>query len=680
MPLQTSGPISSNNIQTEFGGINPISLSEYYAGGDYVLAGSSGTNGAIPSSGTISFSKFYGTSALVYNSLFRLSTTKLLNWDSTFTFPISSKGAVDSNKNVYLGYGQYTSGGSPGNFRIIKTDSSGARVWSKTFNMTTDSAAIINITGIAIRSSDGATFYAGTNDTTTSNSAGAFIFSLDASGNIRWSKRIQSTDINLIKTLYYDNINNRLYIAGSALRTSYDTAFTLSLNPNTGERTDGCRYFDINTKEYETITNNFDYNNSTSNFISGIAYVKTTKTPTINKPGVFVAKINIDGTIQWQRFIASTTNRVRDLFCLGTTGQSVYVGVESFDGDSNLFQLLVKISAGTGAPDYKWKFDNSTGQSITLRNACINKSSNEYYVVGDFKTTQGGYSSAFILKYSSLDAELWKRSITIPFSDCRARSVWLSQDGGTVYVMFTYDNDTKQAIAKLPADGTEMGKYTLIGSSTIVRYDSCPVITRSNSTFLVDSFINGLSTNTAGLEDIVAGDLALVTENDNSILPGSLYTKLTHNTYLDTQTVVGAGRIRIILPNGPLGETYFYTLYGYSDPYGFPDPPNTGTCTDGTSNLYDGAKIRLLSYQTATTGGTPTTTIDTATTFFEVTGSVANAGWTSMIVTGNGSGGGIHYFDRSDATYYNVSGFTGWYWQNRILEGTDFADATVQFV
>jgi len=59
--LQTSGPISLGNVQTEFGGTNPIAMSEYYAGGANVPSGATGTNGAVPSSGTISVSKFYGT-------------------------------------------------------------------------------------------------------------------------------------------------------------------------------------------------------------------------------------------------------------------------------------------------------------------------------------------------------------------------------------------------------------------------------------------------------------------------------------------------------------------------------------------------------------------------------------------------------------------------------------------
>lgn len=63
MALQTSGAITLSDIQTEFGGSNPISLSEYYAGGLYVPSGTSGTNGAVPTSGEIAVSDFYGTQA-----------------------------------------------------------------------------------------------------------------------------------------------------------------------------------------------------------------------------------------------------------------------------------------------------------------------------------------------------------------------------------------------------------------------------------------------------------------------------------------------------------------------------------------------------------------------------------------------------------------------------------------
>jgi hypothetical protein len=62
MVLPSSGPLTLANIQTEFGGSNPIGLSEYYAGGGLVAPGTSGTFGAVPSSGAIGIRNFYGTS------------------------------------------------------------------------------------------------------------------------------------------------------------------------------------------------------------------------------------------------------------------------------------------------------------------------------------------------------------------------------------------------------------------------------------------------------------------------------------------------------------------------------------------------------------------------------------------------------------------------------------------
>lgn len=52
MALQSSGAISLANVQTEFGGSAPTSISEYYAAAS-----------GVPASGTISLSDFYGASA-----------------------------------------------------------------------------------------------------------------------------------------------------------------------------------------------------------------------------------------------------------------------------------------------------------------------------------------------------------------------------------------------------------------------------------------------------------------------------------------------------------------------------------------------------------------------------------------------------------------------------------------
>ena len=92
MTLPTSGALSLTDIQTEFGGSNPIGLNEYYAGGTYVPSGTTGTNGAVPTSGQISISSFYGTSNYytISKSLrFRNSASSYLN--RTYGTPTNQK-------------------------------------------------------------------------------------------------------------------------------------------------------------------------------------------------------------------------------------------------------------------------------------------------------------------------------------------------------------------------------------------------------------------------------------------------------------------------------------------------------------------------------------------------------------------------------------------------------------
>lgn len=60
MALPSSGLITLANLQAEFGGSNPISLSEYYRGGAYVP--DSSYTDTIPTSGVITLQNFRGTS------------------------------------------------------------------------------------------------------------------------------------------------------------------------------------------------------------------------------------------------------------------------------------------------------------------------------------------------------------------------------------------------------------------------------------------------------------------------------------------------------------------------------------------------------------------------------------------------------------------------------------------
>lgn len=96
MTLPTSGALSLNDIKTEFGGPASPSLGDYYAGGTYVPAGTSGTNGAVPSSGTISIGSFYGTSAPV------ISITNQSSYSSASTPSTATNGyQLSNNGKVY---------------------------------------------------------------------------------------------------------------------------------------------------------------------------------------------------------------------------------------------------------------------------------------------------------------------------------------------------------------------------------------------------------------------------------------------------------------------------------------------------------------------------------------------------------------------------------------------------
>jgi hypothetical protein len=162
MPLPSSGPLSLNDIQTEFGGTNPISLSEYYAGGANVPAGTTGTFGAVPSSGTISIRNFYGTSKIVY----RLDSGTYL--DSTFspldaqtTLTVGSNGVLDVgtfNSGVLDSYDWLTPTATASTHFVRLTPSSGTFSGTTTgvwVALTTNAAWFVNQTGVGFSSASG---------------------------------------------------------------------------------------------------------------------------------------------------------------------------------------------------------------------------------------------------------------------------------------------------------------------------------------------------------------------------------------------------------------------------------------------------------------------------------------------------------------------------------------------
>jgi hypothetical protein len=107
-----------SDIQTEFGGSNPIQLSEYYSGGPLVPSGAPAPNGPIPSSGQISVGQFRGAT----NAGFVAATGGTISIDGDFkihaftgpgTFTVTDAGnPAGSNSIEYAVVGGGGSGGS----------------------------------------------------------------------------------------------------------------------------------------------------------------------------------------------------------------------------------------------------------------------------------------------------------------------------------------------------------------------------------------------------------------------------------------------------------------------------------------------------------------------------------------------------------------------------------------
>jgi hypothetical protein len=382
--------------------------------------------------------------------------------------------------------------------------------------------------------------------------------------------------------------------------------------------------------------------------------------------GVGVTRLEnrlISTSFIWKKCIKSSTSTVRDLFCFSSKdNDNVYTGVSTLDGGQNEFQILVKLDS-FGSPLNKWRY--STGGDIAggttvnpiMYNACINKTTGEYYIIGAAKVFSEDRFNAFIIKYGPDDNFLWRRSISIPQNDCYGRSIWLNPAGDTVYAMFTYGGGTTQAIAKIPADGKGMGVYTLPGSDIIVQYNDAVPVTRILVSTLSIVDVSGYTTNnfsSSAVNPPSMSTLALTPISDtNTIIEGNSYSYST-STILDTKTVAG---------NWVVSGTNYY---GYSNTA----IPPQGTISNGISNIYN-KPINSIFHQASTQ----------SITMFSANVTTTNTGWESMIIQPTGySSDYAHYFNRKDGVFFSFGGNSTWMWYHRDTDGEALNDATVTFI
>jgi len=99
MALQTSGAISLLDLKNEFGGSNPVRLSDYYRGGSIVP--DIFNNQDVPTSGTIKISDFYGASAVTTETLsVSPGSNSVPSNATTYTVQVTSNTSWTYSSNV----------------------------------------------------------------------------------------------------------------------------------------------------------------------------------------------------------------------------------------------------------------------------------------------------------------------------------------------------------------------------------------------------------------------------------------------------------------------------------------------------------------------------------------------------------------------------------------------------
>lgn len=154
MAIQPSGVIALSDIQDEFGGTNPIGLSEYYRGGAYTTS----NNTSVPTSGAISISDFYGATNTV-EVIYEVIGGGGAGGQGAFTSGLADAG--DASSITGSGFTSETSSGGAGG------------VSRSLFGSTDGQASYYGAGGAAGRTSDNSSNYsAGDNAPSTSYGAG----------------------------------------------------------------------------------------------------------------------------------------------------------------------------------------------------------------------------------------------------------------------------------------------------------------------------------------------------------------------------------------------------------------------------------------------------------------------------------------------------------------------------
>lgn len=417
MVLQTSGPISLLDIQNEFGGVDPISITEYY-----------GAGGA-PSSGTISLADFYGRSLTFF---VRMGTS------GTDT---AGGIALDSANNIYTAS---TTGGT-GGFRDMTTQAinvDGTISWGRNVEGGGGCAGksiTVYSTSVIVVGEHG--------NSAITNRINALMYRYDTSGTLQWERILSSANDELLNGVDTDSSGN-IYVVGASSTSTSSSSFQIYIAkiPLSGSTITWQRLLGISGAP--------ERGNSISVDSSGNVYILGSDGATYSN-SFLIVKYDTDGTLQWQRRLDFTSG----------LGSGNGIGVDS---SGNCYVTGWKGFGTTGSQDLiiakydtngtlQWQKQLGSSGNDEYGNSIAVSSSGDSYVCG-----VGDVIGSIVAKYDTNGVLQWQRNIRHSFSTSGSTAGISLDSRGNPTIIATAQtgyggNDL--FVVRLPTNGSKTGTY-----------------------------------------------------------------------------------------------------------------------------------------------------------------------------------------------------------------------------
>ena len=491
MALQTTGTISLANIQTEFGGADPISLSEYYAGGTYVPA----STGSIPSSGLISINAFYGTTARPPAWILDLSSIIINKYDSrTCCVYNTYNGKITIPANVRnTSYDALSSHGG-----IVEIDALG----NATTTIVESFWAAMG--GVAVDTSGNKYLFS-------SQSSKSNLIKLNSNNVFQWKKELA--------TVYAGDSGPLEVVVDS----SY--IYTCSINNSNTAQLNLAKYDFSGNVIYAKLlpgansSNYYEYSNKNQLGIGNTYLYFTTviRIPSPSSAAVVVGRFTKETGIRVgsnNGQISQGNNHTTGGSIVGSDG---YVYNSSIFGSGSSYDLVTTKFAETNGPANAVFTQHIVLSISSYKHICgahAIDSSNNIYVCCSIES----YSSNTVLiaKYNSSGIIQWQRR----FSHNKANTFSLSAPKILVDNAGSYIMVIGNLVVKLPVDGSLTGSYSNNLSASYSGYN----FIYDASTFTTNTAL--LGTSTAAFSTTAQTDQTSVAADTSITLRSQSITKL----------------------------------------------------------------------------------------------------------------------------------------------------------